>query len=68
MEEGEARIVKEETTSFEIPIRNPRGVTKLKNMSPSCLPNFNGFVSKELDVFLYEFNFTCRSYDYVSDA
>jgi hypothetical protein len=68
MEEGEVRIFKEETITFELPIRNPREATQVKNMPPSSLPKFNGMESEYSDMFLFEFYVLYRSYDYVLDA
>jgi hypothetical protein len=40
----------------------------MKNTPPSFLPNFNEMESEEPNMFLFEFDVLCRSYDYVSDA
>ena len=40
----------------------------MKNIPPSVLPHFHDLVIEDLDVFLFEFEFLCRSYNYISDA
>jgi hypothetical protein len=40
----------------------------MKNIPPSALPNFYGKSSEDLDVFLFEFDILCRSYNYLRDA
>jgi hypothetical protein len=34
MEKVEARIVKEETSTFQFSIKNPRGIEKMNNVPP----------------------------------
>lgn len=41
---------------------------KMKNISPSILPNFHGLRSDDLEKFLFEFEVLCRSYDYLHDG
>jgi hypothetical protein len=45
-----------------------RGVTPMKNIPLSALPNFHGLTSEDPDEFLFEFDILCRSYDYISNA
>ena len=40
----------------------------MKNIPPSALPTFYGKPSEDLDVFLFEFDILCRSYNYALDA
>ena len=49
------------------PIRETNGDTKMKNISPSALPHFQGLTSEDLDTFLFEFVVICRTYDYTTD-
>jgi hypothetical protein len=60
--------VKIEVVTFDFPIRNTDGVTQMKNIPHSTLPNFHGLVTEDLDTFLFEFDVLCRSYDYIYDA
>lgn len=49
------------------PIRETNGYARMKNISPSCLPDFHGLISKDPDTFLFEFVISCRTYNYTSD-
>jgi hypothetical protein len=46
----------------------PRGVSPMKNISLSALPNFHGLSFEDPDEFLFKFDILCRSYDYISNA
>jgi hypothetical protein len=59
--------VKEEVVTFNFPIKNI-GVTQMKNIPRSSLPNLNGLATNDLDTFLLEFDVLCRSYEYIYDA
>lgn len=39
----------------DFPIREANGDCKMKNISPSSLPHFNGLTSEDPDTFLFEF-------------
>jgi hypothetical protein len=59
--------VKEEVVTFNFPIKNI-GVTQMKNIPRSSLPNLNGSTTNDLDAFLLEFDILCSSYEYIYDA
>jgi hypothetical protein len=40
----------------------------MKNIPPLALPTFYGKSSEDPDVFLFEFDILCRSYNYLQDA
>jgi hypothetical protein len=40
----------------------------MKNIPHLALSNFHGLSKEDPDIFLFEFDVLCRSYDYVSDA
>ena len=42
-------------------------IAKMKNISPSILPNFHGLRSKDPKTFLFEFEVLSSSYDYLLD-
>jgi hypothetical protein len=46
----------------------PRGVSPMKNIPLSTVPNFHGLSSEDPDEFIFEFDILCRSYDYISNA
>jgi len=52
---------------FEFSITNQEKVVVLKNISPSTLPIFYGLVTEDPDIFMFEFDVMCRSYDYTTD-
>ena len=39
----------------------------MKNISPSILPNFHGLRNEDPETFPFEFEFLCRTYDYIRD-
>ena len=49
------------------PIKETNGDTKMKNISPSSLPQFCGLTTKDLNNFLFEFFVICQTYDYADD-
>jgi hypothetical protein len=59
---------KEGEVTFKFPIVDTTTKVKMKGIPPSALPNFNGVVTKYSDVFQFEFDILCHSYDYSSDA
>ena len=58
----------EKLVTFEFPIKETGGATKMKKIPPSALPNFCGTSSEDPNAFLFEFDVLCRSYDYYSNA
>ena len=54
--------------TFEFPIQPPADDAPMKNIPHSTLPIFRGLTSEDLDMFLFEFDVLCNSYDYQSDA
>ena len=56
----------EAVATLQFPIRQPTGLTPMKNISPSVLPCFHGTVTEDPYEFLFEFDILCRSYDYTS--
>ena len=46
----------------------PRGAAPMKNIPLSALPNFHGLSSEDPDVFLFEFDILCRSYNYTDSV
>jgi len=48
-------------------LRETNGDTKMKNISPSALPDFHGLTTKDPNTFLFEFVVVCRTYDYAED-
>ena len=49
------------------PIRETNGDTKMKNISPSSLPNFHGLTTEDPKTFLFDFDVICQTYDYTDD-
>ena len=49
------------------PIRETNGDTKMKNISPSSLPQFHGLTTEDPDTFLFGFVVICRTYYYTYD-
>lgn len=49
------------------PINENNGEARMKNISPTSLPHFHGFTSKDLDTFMFEFVVVYRTYYYASD-
>jgi len=54
--------------TLKLPIRNSNDEAPMKNISFSTPPNFHGLTSEDLGTFLFEFDFLCRSFDYIVDA
>ena len=50
--------------TLQFPIQRPKGITPMKNISPSVLPCFHGKSIEDLEKFLFEFDILYRSYDY----
>jgi hypothetical protein len=44
---------REEIVTFELPIKDPRGVVQMKIIPPSALPNFHALENKDPDTFLF---------------
>jgi hypothetical protein len=55
-------------TTFGFPILDLVQDVNMKNIPLSALPTFHGKSSEDPDVFLFEFNILCRSYNYLQDA
>ena len=54
--------------TINFPIVDIEEDAPMKYIPPSALPTFNGLSTKDPNTFLFEFDVSCRSYDYVSDA
>ena len=66
--EGERRD-ENSLSTLRFPISDlPAGITPMKNIPLSALPNFHCLSSEDPDEFLFEFDILCRSYDYVTNA
>jgi hypothetical protein len=69
-----SRIEKEEgnattkTETFGFPILDISRNISMKNIPLSSLPTFIGMSTEDLDLFLFEFDILCRSYNYSDDA
>ena len=57
-----------ETETFGFPILDISRNVNMKNIPLSSLPTFRGMSTKDLDLFLFEFDILCRSYNYSDDA
>jgi hypothetical protein len=68
--EGEEQAENELTpeTTFGFPILDLVQDVNMKNILLSALPTFHGKNSEDPDVFLFEFDILCRSYNYLQDA
>jgi hypothetical protein len=68
--EGEEQAENElpQETTFGFPILDLVHNVTMKNIPLSALPTFHGKNSEDLDVFLFEFDILCRSYNYLQDA
>jgi hypothetical protein len=55
-------------TTFGFPILDLVQNVTMKNIPLSALPTFHGKNSEDPDVFLFEFDILCRSYNYLQDA
>ena len=47
------------------PIQYTDGSVYMNNIPPSFLPKFHGLRPEDLETFLFEFEFFCRSYSYL---
>jgi len=52
-------IEDEERIEGSFPIRETNGDMKMKNISPSALPHFQGLTTEDPDTFLVEFVVLC---------
>jgi hypothetical protein len=66
--EGQAENEVASETTFGFPILDVVQNVTMKNIPLSALPTFHGKHSEEPDVFLFEFDILCRSYNYLQDA
>jgi hypothetical protein len=64
-EEGNAAI---ETETFGFPILDISRNISMKNVPLSSLLTFRGMSTEHPDLFLFEFDILCRSYNYSDDA
>jgi hypothetical protein len=64
-EEGNAAI---ETETFWFPILDISRNISMKNIPLSSLPTFRGMLTEDPELFLFEFDILCRSYNYLDDA
>jgi hypothetical protein len=55
-------------TTFGFPILDLVQNVSMKNIPLSALPTFHGKNSEDPDVFLFEFDILCKSYNYLQDA
>ena len=53
---------------FRFPILDSTRDVKMKNIPPSSLPHFHGMSTEDPNSFLFEFDISCHSYNYVNDA
>lgn len=53
---------------FQFPINNPIDDTRLKFIPPIVISIFLGHPHEEPNLFLFEFDVMCRTYDYTMDA
>jgi hypothetical protein len=67
-EEGQAENEVASETTFGFPILDVVQNVTMKNIPLSALPTFHGKHSEDPDVFLFEFDILCRSYNYLQDA
>jgi hypothetical protein len=51
---------------LEYPIVDPVANASMKAIPLQILPTFNGLISEDLDMFLFELDVLCRGYDYTS--
>jgi hypothetical protein len=65
-EQAENEVASE--TTFGFPILDLFQNVTMKNIPLSALPTFHGKNSEDPDVFLFEFDILCRSYNYLQDA
>lgn len=56
-----------ELDPYGFPIFYEDTTTKMKSISPSILPNFHGLRNEGLEIFPFQFEVLCRSYDYLLD-
>jgi hypothetical protein len=66
--EGQAENEVASETTFGFPILDVVQNVTMKNIPLSALPTFHGKHSEDPDVFLFEFDILCRSYNYLQDA
>ena len=59
---------REGDNSFGFPIVDEATHIRMKNISPSVLPNFYGLRSEDPETFLFEFEGLCQTYDYMEDS
>jgi hypothetical protein len=67
MAEEEGNVATE-TETFGFPILDISRNVSMKNIPLSSLPTFRGMSTEDLDLFLFEFDILCRSYNYSDDA
>ena len=67
-EVGEMQKEVEVESSFGFPVVDEETNATMKIMSPSVLPNIHGLKSEDPETFLFEFEFLCRTYDYLQYA
>ena len=56
-----------EVVTFELSIRDSRGVVPTKRIPSHVLPNFHGLENEDPDVFLFQFEVICRGYGYCTN-
>jgi hypothetical protein len=67
-EEEQAENEPRPEPTFGFPILDLVQNINMKSIPPSALPTFYGKSSEDPDVFLFEFDILCRSYNYLQDA
>ena len=55
-------------SSVGFPIVDEETSATMKNILPSFLPKLYGLKTEYHETFLFEFEFLCRTYDYLQDA
>jgi hypothetical protein len=56
------------TDNFGFPVLDISRNIIMTNIPLSSLPTFRGMSTEDLDLFLFEFDILCRSYNYSDDA
>ena len=60
--------MKREMQTFGFPILDINRDVSMKNIPLSSLPHFHGMSIEYLDLFLFEFDILCRSYNYTDNT
>jgi hypothetical protein len=60
--------IENEIETFGLPILDIAKEISMKNIPLSSLPHFRGMSTEDPDLFLFEFDILCRSYNYTDNA